>query len=55
MCAVHSVKVTHFFTQASNGQKFLTEFIEVGGLLTLLEIIGQQRTSEGDKGNIEFL
>lgn len=37
------------FLSSSNGQKYIEELIEVGGILTLLEIIGQQHTPEEDK------
>ena len=36
----------------SHRQKFLTEFIEVGGVLTLLEIIGLTKITEVYNNNI---
>ena len=43
------LKALYLFLDSSNGQKYLAEFIEVGGILTLLEILGLQQTEEGDK------
>ena len=37
------------FVSASSGHQFLGEFIEVGGILTLLEILGLQQAKEEDK------
>ncbi|KAK3794480.1 hypothetical protein RRG08_003633 [Elysia crispata] len=37
------------FLSASSGHKFMTEFMEVGGTLTLLEIIGLKQAKEHDK------
>lgn len=37
------------FLNASNGQNFLAEFIEVGGILTLLEVLGLPNLNEDDK------
>jgi len=37
------------FVGSSNGHKFLTEFIEVGGVLTLLEILGLKLIDDVDK------
>lgn len=43
------LKTLNLFLGAASGQKFLTEFIEVGGVLTLLEIIGLSKITENDK------
>ncbi|XP_066914369.1 armadillo-like helical domain containing protein 1 [Clytia hemisphaerica] len=43
------LKTLNVFLSASSGQKFLSEFIEVGGILTLLEIIGLPKISEVHK------
>jgi len=37
------------FLSASSSQEFLGEFIEVGGILTLLEILGLQQSTEDDR------
>lgn len=37
------------FVGSSSGHKFLTEFIEVGGILTVLEILGLNQLGENDK------
>ncbi|KAF6026958.1 C1orf228 [Bugula neritina] len=37
------------FVSSSSGHKFLSEFIEVGGVLTLLEILGLKQSKEIDK------
>eukprot|EP00741_Cyanophora_paradoxa_P021106 tig00021346_g20371.t1 len=37
------------FIAASSGQRFLTEFLEVGGVNTLLEILGLERIGEDDR------
>ncbi|XP_052258439.1 armadillo-like helical domain containing protein 1 [Dreissena polymorpha] len=37
------------FLSASSGHKFMAEFLEVGGVLTMLEIIGLKQAKEEDK------
>ena len=44
------MKYTHTHTHThTHRQHFLTEFLEVGGMLTVLEIIGLRSTKEGNK------
>lgn len=47
------------FLSASSGHKFMAEFLEVGGVLTLLEIIGLKQAKEADKSealrNLHFI
>lgn len=43
------LKAISIFLSASSGHKFMAEFLEVGGVLTLLEIIGLKQAREEDK------
>ncbi|XP_060070406.1 armadillo-like helical domain containing protein 1 [Ylistrum balloti] len=43
------LKAISIFLSASSGHKFMAEFLEVGGVLTLLEIIGLKQAKEADK------
>ncbi|XP_063441619.1 armadillo-like helical domain containing protein 1 [Mytilus trossulus] len=43
------LRAVSIFLSASSGHKFMAEFIEVGGVLTLLEIIGLKQAKEDDK------
>lgn len=43
------LKALSIFLSASSGLKFMAEFLEVGGVLTLLEIIGLKQAKEADK------
>ncbi|VDH94243.1 Hypothetical predicted protein, partial [Mytilus galloprovincialis] len=43
------LRAISIFLSASSGHKFMAEFIEVGGVLTLLEIIGLKQAKEDDK------
>lgn len=43
------LKAISIFVGASSGHKFLTEFLEVGGILTVLEILGLKQAKEEDK------
>ncbi|XP_046848247.1 armadillo-like helical domain containing protein 1 [Xenia sp. Carnegie-2017] len=43
------LKAIRIFVGASSGHKFLTEFLEIGGVLTVLEILGLKQATEEDK------
>ncbi|ELT97532.1 hypothetical protein CAPTEDRAFT_120269 [Capitella teleta] len=43
------LKSLQIFLSASSGHKFLAEFLEVGGVLTVLEILGLKQAKESDK------
>lgn len=43
------LKALQIFLSASSGHKFLAEFLEVGGVLTVLEILGLKQAKEKDK------
>uniref|UniRef100_W5KCR4 Armadillo like helical domain containing 1 n=1 Tax=Astyanax mexicanus TaxID=7994 RepID=W5KCR4_ASTMX len=43
------LKALGVFLSAAGGRQYLMEFLEVGGVLTLLEILGQKKTKERDK------
>ncbi|XP_035268761.1 armadillo-like helical domain containing protein 1 isoform X1 [Anguilla anguilla] len=43
------LKAVGVFLSASSNHRYLIEFIEVGGVLTLLEILGQEDISDEDK------
>lgn len=53
------LKAISIFLSASSGHKFMAEFLEVGGVLTLLEIIGLKQAKEEDKSealrNIHYI
>ncbi|KAL4237129.1 hypothetical protein ACF0H5_005510 [Mactra antiquata] len=53
------LKAISIFLSASSGHKFMAEFLEVGGILTLLEVIGLKQAREDDKSealrNIHFI
>ncbi len=40
------LQAIHVFITASSGSRFMGEFLEVGGVLTLLEIIGLPHAKE---------
>jgi hypothetical protein len=42
------LRAIHVFVGASSGQRFLVEFMEVGGALTVLEILSLKQSSEDD-------
>ncbi|KAJ8305782.1 hypothetical protein KUTeg_016327 [Tegillarca granosa] len=48
-CLNEQLKAISVFLSASSGHKFMAEFLEVGGVLTLLEIIGLKQAKEEDK------
>ncbi|KAJ3163194.1 hypothetical protein HDU86_002363 [Geranomyces michiganensis] len=43
------LQAIHIFISASSGYRFLAEFLEVGGVLTVLEILGLAQVKEPDK------
>ncbi|XP_076441453.1 armadillo-like helical domain containing protein 1 [Babylonia areolata] len=48
-CLTEQLKALSIFLSASSGHKFMAEFLEVGGVLTLLEILGLKQGKEVDK------
>jgi len=48
-CLTELLRSLTVFLSASSGHKFMAEFMEVGGILTLLEIIGLKQAKEYDK------
>jgi len=48
-CLTELLQSLTVFLSASSGHKFMAEFLEVGGILTLLEIIGLKQAQEYDK------
>jgi len=48
-CLTELLQSLSVFLSASSGHKFMAEFMEVGGILTLLEIIGLKQANELDK------
>ncbi|XP_048760095.1 armadillo-like helical domain containing protein 1 [Ostrea edulis] len=48
-CLNDQLKAVSIFLSASSGHKYMAEFLEVGGVLTLLEIIGLKQAKEFDK------
>lgn len=48
-CLTEQLRSISIFLSASSGHKFMAEFLEVGGVLTLLEIIGLKQAKEIDK------
>ena len=48
-CLNPQLKALHVFLAAASGHQFMAEFLEVGGILTLLEIIGLKQSKEADK------
>ncbi|KAK7100658.1 armadillo-like helical domain containing protein 1 isoform X2 [Littorina saxatilis] len=48
-CLTEQLKTISIFLSASSGHKFMAEFLEVGGVLTLLEILGVKQGKEVDK------
>lgn len=43
------LQALHVFVASTSGHEFMEEFIEVGGILTLLEIISLKQSKESDK------
>ncbi|ESP05225.1 hypothetical protein LOTGIDRAFT_227885 [Lottia gigantea] len=48
-CLNEQLKAIGIFLSASSGHKFMAEFLEVGGVFTLLEILGLKQAKEMDK------
>ncbi|XP_077981110.1 armadillo-like helical domain containing protein 1 [Glandiceps talaboti] len=48
-CLNLQLQAITIFISASSGHKFLAEFLEVGGVLTVLEILGLKQAKEEDK------
>ena len=40
------LQAIHIFISASSGSRFIAEFLEVGGVLTVLEILGLPQAKE---------
>ncbi|KAK3592153.1 hypothetical protein CHS0354_019445 [Potamilus streckersoni] len=58
-CLNEQLRAIAIFLSASSGHKFMAEFLEVGGVLTLLEVIGLKQAKEQDKlealKNIQYI
>ena len=50
-CLNLQLKAIHIFLSSTCGHHFMAEFLEVGGILTLLEIIGLKQSKEIDKSD----
>ncbi|XP_062974706.1 armadillo-like helical domain containing protein 1 [Elgaria multicarinata webbii] len=48
-CLEYQLKSISIFLSAASGQRYLIEFLEIGGILTLLEILGLNQLKEEDK------
>ncbi|CAB1314263.1 unnamed protein product [Coregonus sp. 'balchen'] len=48
-CLGLQLKAVGVFLSAASNHRYLIEFLEVGGVLTLMEILGQKQTKEEDK------
>ncbi|XP_015666828.1 armadillo-like helical domain containing protein 1 [Protobothrops mucrosquamatus] len=48
-CLEQQLKSVGIFLSAASGQRYLLEFLEIGGILTLLEILGLKQLKEEDK------
>lgn len=48
-CVQLQLKAITIFVGSSSGHRFLAEFLEVGGVLTVLEILGLRQAKEADK------
>ncbi|XP_037683345.1 armadillo-like helical domain containing protein 1 isoform X3 [Choloepus didactylus] len=48
-CLIKLLKSIGIFLSSVSSNRYLIEFLEVGGVLTLLEILGLERTKEEDK------
>ncbi|ETE57580.1 hypothetical protein L345_16702, partial [Ophiophagus hannah] len=48
-CLEQQLKSIGIFLSAASGQRYLLEFLEIGGILTLLEILGLKQVKEEDK------
>nr|XP_020638938.1 uncharacterized protein C1orf228 homolog [Pogona vitticeps]XP_020638939.1 uncharacterized protein C1orf228 homolog [Pogona vitticeps]XP_020638940.1 uncharacterized protein C1orf228 homolog [Pogona vitticeps] len=48
-CLEQQLKSIGIFFSAASGQRYIIEFLEIGGILTLLEILGLKQVKEEDK------
>ncbi|XP_062854791.1 uncharacterized protein LOC134317972 [Trichomycterus rosablanca] len=48
-CLDLQLKALKVFLSATSNHRYLLEFLEVGGMMTLLEVLKQDRTKEGEK------
>ncbi|XP_042320780.1 armadillo-like helical domain containing protein 1 isoform X2 [Sceloporus undulatus] len=48
-CLEYQLKSIGIFLSAASGQRYIIEFLEIGGVLTLLEILGLKQLKEEDK------
>jgi hypothetical protein len=48
-CLNEQLRALHVFLQSSAGNKYLGEFLDVGGLFTLLEILNVNQIKDEDK------
>ncbi|XP_060629354.1 armadillo-like helical domain containing protein 1 [Anolis sagrei] len=48
-CLNQQLKSIGIFLSAANGQRYIIEFLEIGGVLTLLEILGLKQLKEEEK------
>ena len=48
-CLNEQLRALRIFLQSSTGNKFLGEFLDVGGLFTLLEILNVNQINDDDK------
>uniref|UniRef100_A0A8C2F650 Armadillo like helical domain containing 1 n=1 Tax=Cyprinus carpio TaxID=7962 RepID=A0A8C2F650_CYPCA len=48
-CLDIQLRAVGVFLSANSSHQYMIEFLEVGGVLTLLEILGQDKLKEGDK------
>ncbi|XP_070601110.1 armadillo-like helical domain containing protein 1 isoform X3 [Erythrolamprus reginae] len=49
ICLENQLKSIGIFLSAASGQRYLLEFLEIGGILTLLEVLGLKHLKEEDK------
>ncbi|XP_016356850.1 uncharacterized protein C1orf228 homolog isoform X2 [Sinocyclocheilus anshuiensis] len=49
MCLDLQLRAVGVFLSANSSHQYMIEFLEVGGVLTLLEILGQDKLKDGDK------
>ncbi|KAI4872322.1 hypothetical protein NFI96_027750 [Prochilodus magdalenae] len=54
-CLDLQLKALGVFLSAANNHRYVMEFLEVGGVLTLLEILDQKQTKEQDKAQALYL
>ncbi|XP_033637132.1 armadillo-like helical domain containing protein 1 [Asterias rubens] len=54
-CLSQQLQALSIFLSASSGHKFLAEFLDVGGVLTILEILSLKQAKEEDKAQALYL